>query len=145
MSPMAGRSLVVCSRSSFRIEFGRRAESSNQPDPARSAATSKMIEEIRRKIEEDEFEFSQHALDQSILRQIPLKAVREAIATGEIIEDYPQDKYGPSCLIFGTTAENRPIHIQSSYPTRDLVKIITLYQPDPQRWVDYRTRRSRDE
>ena len=48
-----------------------------------------------------------------------------------IIEDYPDDKYGPSCLIFVMTAERRPIHIQCSYPSRPIVKIITLYEPDP--------------
>ena len=40
----------------------------------------------------------------------------QATANGEIIEDYPDDYYGPSCLISGTTANDRPLHIQCSYP-----------------------------
>jgi hypothetical protein len=60
-----------------------------------------VIEEIREKISARLFEFSKHAVDQSIVRRITVQEIREAIAGGEIIEDYPDDKYGPSCLIFG--------------------------------------------
>ena len=102
-----------------------------------------LIEEIQRKIRFAQFEFSKHAVDQSIIRRISVEELRQAIENGEIIENYPTDKYGPSCLIFGLTLEERPLHIQCSYPSRALVKIITLYEPDPARWIDYRTRRSR--
>jgi len=101
-----------------------------------------MLARIRRKIAFDQFEFSEHAVDQSIIRQIGVQELREAIANGEIIEEYPDDKYGPSCLILGFTSERRPLHIQCSYPERPLIKIITLYEPDPMRWENYRTRRS---
>jgi len=101
-----------------------------------------MIEEIRTKIQAGQFEFSKHAVDQSILRQISVQELRGAIANGEIIEDYPEDKYGPSCLILGFTQAGRPLHVQCSYPSRPLVKIITLYEPDPSRWIDFRVRRA---
>lgn len=99
-----------------------------------------LISDLRRKIESDQFEFSKHAVDQSILRRISVREIHEAIGSGEIIEDYPDDKYGPSCLIFGTTASERPLHIQCSYLSRPLVRIITLYEPNPNRWVDFRRR-----
>lgn len=89
---------------------------------------------IRRKFVEAQFEFSKHAVDQSILRKIRVQEVREAIANGQVIEDYPDDKYGPSCLIFGSTQAQRPIHVQCSYPSRSLVKVITVYEPSPQQW-----------
>ena len=100
-----------------------------------------MIDDLRRKVRRRQFEFSKHAVDQSILRGIEVKEIEEAFRNGEIIEDYPDDKYGPSCLVFGVTQRKRPLHIQCSYPTRELVKIITLYEPDPARWIDHRTRR----
>lgn len=56
-----------------------------------------LIDELRAKFAHDAFEFSKHAADQSILRAISVQEIREAVSTGEIIEDYPQDKYGPSC------------------------------------------------
>jgi hypothetical protein len=101
-----------------------------------------MIKDIRAKITLGQYEFSQHAVDQSIIRHISVQELIEAVATGEIIEDYPKDKYGPSCLVFGTTHTGRPLHIQCSYPSRPLVKIITLYEPEPDRWIDFKGRRT---
>ncbi|MCO5244544.1 MAG: DUF4258 domain-containing protein [Anaerolineae bacterium] len=100
-----------------------------------------MIEAIRLKILAGEYEYSQHALDQSILRRISVKELRETIVSGEVIEDYPDDKYGPSCLIAGETDAGRPVHVHCSYPTRPLIKIITVYEPDPNRWIDFKRRR----
>ena len=100
-----------------------------------------MIEEILTKIIQKQFEFSQHAIDQSLIRHITVQEIREAIMTGEIIEDYPNDKYGPSCLILGFTLLDRPLHIQCSYPCRPLIKIITLYEPSMTRWIDFKIRR----
>ena len=99
-----------------------------------------MIEDIRAKVVADLFEFSRHALDESLKRSISVAEMREAIAIGEIIEDYPQDKYGPSCLIFGRTLSRRPLHIQCSHPSRPILKIITLYEPDPALWIDCKIR-----
>ena len=100
-----------------------------------------MITELQAKIARGEFEFSQHAVDQSIIRSISVREVREAFANGQVIEDYPGDKYGPSCLILGFTRVGRPLHIQCSYPSRPLAKVITLYEPDPEQWIDSRIRR----
>lgn len=101
-----------------------------------------MIENIRQHFLRGQFEFSLHAVDQSILRHISLQEIQETIAGGDIIEDYPDDKYGPSCLILGWTQSGRPLHVQCSYPSRPLIRIITLYQPDPNLWIDLRVRRS---
>lgn len=100
-----------------------------------------LLEDLQLKFAHDEFELSKHAADQSILREISVQEIRETVSNGNIIEDYPNDKYGPSCLIFGWTMENRPIHVQCSYPSRPTVKIITVYEPDPQEWINYRVRR----
>ena len=100
-----------------------------------------LLEEIRAKFARDEFEFSKHATDQSILREISVSEIREAITKAEIIEDYPDDKYGPSCLLLGFTLANRPIHLQCSYPSRPIIKVVTVYEPDPAEWTDYRVRR----
>jgi heterodisulfide reductase subunit C len=104
-----------------------------------------LIVEIRCKFAEEQFEFSKHAVDQSILRQIRVQEIREAITNGQVIEDYPEDKYGPSCLICGLTQAQRPIHVQCSYPSRSLIKIITVDEPDPQRWNNDFTQRRRSD
>ena len=93
-----------------------------------------MIEAIRDKVAQGRWEFSPHATRQVIARGVSTAEVAEAIAGGEIIEDYPQDKYGPSVLLLGRTARERVLHVQCTYPTRPLVKIITVYEPDPTQW-----------
>ena len=97
---------------------------------------------IRAKVLGNEFEYSQHALDQAVLRDISVPELREAIANAELIGDYPNDKYGPSCLLLGFTAKGRPLHIQTSYPSRQRLKVITVYEPDPGLWIEFRGRRN---
>ena len=101
-----------------------------------------ILDDLKAKFAADQFELSQHALDQSLRRSITVAEVREAVVAGEIIEDYPNDKYGPSCLLLGWTAARRPLHIQCSYPSRPVVKVITMYEPDPGLWTDFRERKS---
>ena len=102
------------------------------------------LDGIRAKIRRREYEFSKHAVDQGIVRDITVTEVEEALASqSEVIEDYPDDKYGPSCLVLGFTNAGRALHVQCSYPSRPLIKIITLYEPDPERWINFRTRESR--
>jgi len=64
--------------------------------------------------------------------------VCEAITSGESIEDYSDD---PSALILGYTRLRRPLHVVCAHSSEDDIAIvITVYQPDPARWVDYRRR-----
>lgn len=102
------------------------------------------VDTILAKIENGQFEFSEHATEQSILRRITLQDFQEAVSHSELIEDYPDDKYGPSCLLLGFTSSRRPLHIHCSYPSRPIIKIITLYEPDPSMWIDFKERRRDD-
>ena len=99
---------------------------------------------IREKVQAEMYEFSEHATDQTIVRGIRVQEVREAMAACEIIENYSDDKYGPSCLVLGFTTAKRPLHVQCSYPSRPIIKLITLYEPDPSRWLDFKVRRRTD-
>ena len=52
-----------------------------------------LLEEIRAKVSRRQYEFSKHAVDQSIIRDIIVAEVQEAIANqSEVIENYPRDK-----------------------------------------------------
>ena len=101
-----------------------------------------LLDDIRDKIARRQYEFSKHAVDQTIVRGIGVAEVEQALANrSEVIEDYPEDKYGPSCLILGFTSAGRPLHVQCSHSTRPLIKIITVYEPDAELWIDLRIRR----
>lgn len=103
-----------------------------------------LLDDIRSKVAAGRYEFSKHAVDQSILRHITPTEIREAMLGAKVIEDYPDDKYGPSCLLLDFTEARRPLHIQCSYPSRPLVKIITLYEPSSALWMDFSSRRPND-
>jgi hypothetical protein len=61
---------------------------------------------------------------------------------GKIIESYPDDEPYPSCLIYGRTSQERPLHIvcACAYES-DLTVVVTAYHPDPDRWIDYERRK----
>ena len=96
------------------------------------------IQSIQQIARRQQLFFTDHAIRQMARRAITDQEVTEAILNGAIIEDYPDDKYSPSCLILGFTEQRRPLHVQCSAPLR--VRVVTVYQPDPNEWVDNRTR-----
>jgi hypothetical protein len=76
------------------------------------------------------------------LRQIELEEIEEAVFEGTIIETYPNDPRGPSCLILGLAGGRRPLHILCGKLEEDEILIITAYEPDPEEWeTDWRTRK----
>ncbi len=62
-----------------------------------------IIEPIQDKISKAEYRVSDHAVMQMIKRSITRLEIEDAVQKGEIIEEYPDDKYSPSCLIYGKT------------------------------------------
>jgi hypothetical protein len=90
-----------------------------------------ILEEMKKKVNAGEYRYTIHALERCVERNI------------SPIEDYPQDKYGPSCLIYGRTKTGRIIHVQCSI---DPVWVITTYDPAsaPEEWEeDFRRRRDK--
>jgi len=98
------------------------------------------LELIQEAIAQGNYQYSLHALQRTTERQISRTEIEQAISRAEVIEDYPQDKYGPSCLLYGDRDGGRVLHLQVSLPP--LVKIITVYEPDPNEWENNRIRKS---
>lgn len=74
-------------------------------------------------------------------RMISTSKIKNAVMTGEIIEDYPEDARGHSCLILGFGLYNRSIHIVCA-PKDEYLAIITAYIPNSSQWADdFRRRR----
>jgi hypothetical protein len=89
--------------------------------------------------------FTEHALDEMNKGQkiITVSEVKQVIMNGFILEDYPEDKRGHSCLLFGYSQLNRPIHVVCS-PKSEYLGIITVYIPAQDKWEsDFKTRRRR--
>ena len=74
-------------------------------------------------------------------RMISAEDVEIVVKQGEVIEDYPNDPRGLSCLMLGRTDDGRTVHVVCS-PKDDYLAIITAYLPDPSQWSDdFRRRR----
>ncbi len=74
-------------------------------------------------------------------RMITMEEIRRVIELGELIEDYPDDVRGHSCLLFAYGDKTRPIHLVCS-PKDEYLAIITVYLPKPDQWEhDFRKRR----
>jgi hypothetical protein len=101
----------------------------------------KTLNQIRSQLSAGEFNFSLHALKRVVERNISEIEIKQVGMNASIIEEYPEDKYSPSCLLLGFTQAGRPLHIQVSLADTDLVKIITLYEPSAEEWIDYSQRR----
>jgi hypothetical protein len=102
-----------------------------------------MIESVKEKVESGEYRLTVHAFERCVERNISPDQIKSVILSSEIIEEYPEDKYGPSCLMRGTTAEGQILHVQCSF---EPVWIITAYDPtlNPEEWdQDFKRRRSR--
>jgi Domain of unknown function (DUF4258) len=90
----------------------------------------KKLSEIQNQLRAGEFEFTRHAFKRVVERNI---SELEIIQVGEnivIIEDYPDDKYSPSCLLLGLTILGRALHLQVSRMDSNILKIITIYEPN---------------
>ena len=86
--------------------------------------------------------FRVHAVQRMFERHVSVKKVSEALQTGETIEDYSSEMPEPSRLILGFQGK-RPFHIVTSENLEgNTTIIITVYNPDPQKWKnDFRVRK----
>ena len=66
-------------------------------------------------------------------RMISPSEVRAVVEGGIVIEDYPDDRRGHSCLLLGRGLEGRAIHVVCA-PREDYLAIITAYLPSPDEW-----------
>ena len=88
--------------------------------------------------------YSVHSLERLQERDIFRKDVISAIRTGEIIEQYPDDTPYPSCLVFGTSARNKPLHVVCAYDG-STITVITAYYPSLDKFeIDLKTRKERN-
>jgi len=104
-----------------------------------------MLEKIQDCFRAERLYYSKHARDEmetDEFGEIKDTEVFDAVSSGEIIESYPEDEPYPSCLIYGRTSDNRPLHVVCAYFDEDsLAIIITAYQPHPDRWIDFSRRK----
>lgn len=101
------------------------------------------IDEIRAFCRQQKIRWKAHALERMVMRGITKADVLHCIELGKIIEDYPESRAFPSCLIFGIDLEDRVLHVVAGIAD-DMAHIITVYFPDEEHFEsDLITRKKR--
>ena len=98
------------------------------------------LQVIKEQFGQGDYEISVHAEKERYAEDISLSDIETAILSGEILEEYPADPRGESCLILGY-AGGHPIHVVCGYTSTQSVRVITVYLPKFPKWVDEKTRR----
>ncbi len=101
------------------------------------------IVEIRSLVGQGHYEFSIHAQQERLEEDLDVIEIEEALVQGTILEDYPDDQRGESCLVLGY-ASDKPIHVVVEWARKNrderVLRIITVYLPKPPKWVNPQTR-----
>jgi hypothetical protein len=104
--------------------------------------------EIQQLIREGKYEVTFHAQQERLEENLDLVQIEQAIiAQGEILEEYPDDPRGESCLILAFVGST-PIHVVVGWApmkteTERMLRFITVYKPTLPKWVNPRTRGGR--
>src|SRR5438128_12689895 len=100
-----------------------------------SSDTSKFLKRVQA-VAKRRILFLPHAIRQMSrpTRMIRPAEVRRVVSDGELIEDYPDDPRGHSCLILGYGRGGRPLHIVCCAGD-DYLAIITAYLPSRREWT----------
>lgn len=68
--------------------------------------------------------------------------VLEAIRNFEIIEEYPDARPFPACLLLCWEKGKKPLHVVCGLPEHaNMLIIVTVYIPSKEKWPDYRRQR----
>lgn len=86
--------------------------------------------------------FRVHTIQRMFERRISEEDVRRVLETGKTSESYPDDEPYPSRLVLGWSGA-RPLHVVvADNRDQDETVVITVYEPDPDRWEpDFSERR----
>ena len=91
------------------------------------------IEWIRERILRDEYLLTSHAEVERRSDNIDIKEIERVLLGGVILEDYPEDPRGASCLVCGSWGEI-PVHVVCGQNSDDWLVVITVYIPSTPKW-----------
>jgi hypothetical protein len=99
------------------------------------------IEKIADLIRKRKYRLTVHAQKRMDQRGITLDELKEIFMNGAIVEEYPDDKPYPSCLIMGRIRGGFPLY--AVVGVEKIIHVITVHWLDPSKWLDPKTRRER--
>lgn len=94
---------------------------------------------IRREVENQTYQISIHADDERLADGLKINELEIALKNCEIIEHYPEDPRGESCLALGFVV-GKPIHFVCGRNRAGHLVLITVYIPSMPKWKNPYTR-----
>ena len=73
------------------------------------------IDDIIGAIHRNRIRITDHADEEAQVDHLSFDEIFTSVLQGEIIENYPDDKPYPSCLIYGKTFSREPVHSVWAY------------------------------
>ena len=104
------------------------------------------LEDIIQAVNENRIRITDHADEEAHSDHLNFDDIVTSISKGVIIEEYLKDKPFPSCLVYGQNVKGEPIHSVWAYNKENKwAVLITVYRPDPERWISWKIRRSKND
>jgi hypothetical protein len=94
---------------------------------------------LRQAVAENRYLITQHAQQRMGLRKLTHADVKYVIATGDVVEQYPDNLPDPKAL-FMAKVEGEPLYVSCAFDG-NRAYIITVHRYDSERWLDPWTRR----
>jgi len=94
---------------------------------------------IHKEVESQIYIISLHADDERLADGLTIVEVEVALTNCEVIEQYPEDRRGESCLVIGFVGD-KPIHFVCGKNRAGHLVLITVYIPSMPKWKDPYTR-----
>lgn len=100
------------------------------------------LADIKEAIQTGRVRITDHAYEEANADRLKFDEIYFSVMNGVVIEEYQDDSPFPSVLIFGQTFGGDPIHSVWAYNEKKRwVALITVYRPDPNRWIDCKLRK----
>lgn len=91
-------------------------------------------------VKKQTYEISIHADEKRLAEGLTTAQVEHVLSNGEIIEEYPNDPRGESCLVVGFVSPRMPVHVVCGKNRSGHLMLITVYIPAMPKWLDPYTR-----
>lgn len=92
-----------------------------------------IIDWIKAKVGAGQYQAKLHALQKMNERGIMPVDIKAALLGCTLVENYPDDKRGHSCLVWGRTNSGRDLHFVCGIG-EELLWIVTIYEPGREEW-----------
>lgn len=111
----------------------QQSDGAPQP-PVEATNTAVILAGIQAQAATETLRLTAHAREAMRDEAITLDEVLEAMATGEMLENYPEHRRGACCLRAGRTAAARPLPMVCT-STQPVLVLMTVYEPQPPKWL----------